>query len=301
MNKQIENAVRVLNEGGIIIFPTDTAYGIGCRIDKISSVEKLFEIRKRPKTQATPVLVSSILMAKEYAKKFPTRVEKLIDKFWPGALTVIVDAKISKVPKLVRGGSKTVGLRMPNNKIILEIISRIGVPILGPSANFHGEETPYSLSQVSKELIQKADYVVDGNCDLKIASTVVDATSEHLKILREGAIKKQEIFNNKHITLLIDTSKNSEAEVGIRVNGKTKLNKKELTAKKREIVLSLIDELLKNEKLSLYDLTDIEVVTGPGSFTGLRVGISIANAFSNLMKIPVNNKKIGDLENAVYN
>src|SRR5476651_124216 len=131
MIDQIVKAVEVLDSGGIIIFPTDTAFGIGCRIDNEISIKKLFNLRKRPMSLATPVLVSSIDMAKEYGFFSDDVVDKLINQYWPGALTIVVESLVDKVPSLVSGGSSTVGLRMPESVTILEIINRVGVPILG--------------------------------------------------------------------------------------------------------------------------------------------------------------------------
>ncbi|HYM64870.1 MAG TPA: L-threonylcarbamoyladenylate synthase [Candidatus Sulfotelmatobacter sp.] len=186
---EIDKALSILNKGGIIIFPTDTAFGIGCRIDNEISIKKLFQIRKRPIIQATPVLVSSLEMARKYVKEIPKDVEdKLINVYWPGALTIILQARVDKVPKLVRGGGETVGIRMPNNKEVLGVIERAGVPILGPSANFHGKNTPYKMEDLDKDLVNLVDYVLKGECSLKSQSTVIDCTVYPWKILRKGAI-----------------------------------------------------------------------------------------------------------------
>ena len=190
MNNQIDEAVAILNKGGVVIFPTDTAFGIGCRIDNEEAIKKLFKIRNRPTTQATPVLVDSLVMAKEYAAEIPENIiEKLINPFWPGALTIILEAKIDKVPLLVRGGTETVGLRMPGQIKILEIIKKVGVPILGPSANFHGGVTPFEFKDLDPKLIALADYVVEGECSIKNSSTVIDCTKTPWEILRQGAIQ----------------------------------------------------------------------------------------------------------------
>src|SRR5579862_9197242 len=133
MNDQINKAVEVLNNGGIIIYPTDTAFGIGCRIDKKNAIERLFEIRKRPITQATPVLINSIEMAKEYVTQIPQNVKELMEKYWPGALTIVLPCQAEKVHPFVRGNGNNIGIRIPDNQIILSIISKIGIPILGPS------------------------------------------------------------------------------------------------------------------------------------------------------------------------
>src|SRR3972149_7652401 len=103
MNKQIEKAVEVLNKGGIVIFPTDTAFGIGCRIDNEEAVKRLFSIRKRPAFMATPVLVNGLEMAQKYLKKIPEEViSNLIKPYWPGALTIVLQSRIDMVLELVR-------------------------------------------------------------------------------------------------------------------------------------------------------------------------------------------------------
>ncbi len=187
----IGKAIEILKNGGIIIFPTDTAFGIGCRIDDEKAVERLFEIRRRPHEKATPVLISSVAMAKDYVLEIPQEVEeKLIKKYWPGAVTIVLPAKTKKVPGLVRGGGNTIGIRMPNNQTILSIIKGVGVPILGPSANFHGEKTPYAFSELNPDLVRLVDYVVKGETNsVGKASTVIDCSVTPWKIIREGAVK----------------------------------------------------------------------------------------------------------------
>ena len=190
MNNDTEKAVSILNSGGIIIFPTDTAFGIGCRIDNTMAIQKLFKLRKRPQNQATPVLVSSINMASDYLLKITKDVkERLMLKYWPGALTIVLQSRTDKVPELVRGYGTTIGVRMPNNRTILEIIKRVGVPILGPSANFHGEQTPYSFNELDTKLVQCVDMVIDGECSLKNVSTVIDCSKHPWQILRQGVVE----------------------------------------------------------------------------------------------------------------
>ncbi len=185
----LTQAIKIIKEGGIVIFPTDTAYGIGCRIDKPDSVERLFNIRKRPESQATPVLADSFSMAQNYwYSPLPDKIRKLVQKYWPGALTIIFDCKREKVPALVRGNGKTLGIRMPDHIIPLELIKSAGVPVLGPSANFHGQKTPYKYEDLDPELIKLVDYVVKGECQTGHVSTVVDCSVTRWKIIRQGAI-----------------------------------------------------------------------------------------------------------------
>lgn len=190
METSVEKAVEILKNGGIGIFPTDTAFGIGCRIDRPDSIQKLFKLRKRPESQATPVLVDTVKMAQEYLEPIPEEVvQKLIELYWPGALTIILPCKVEKVPSLVRGGTNTLGVRIPNHPIPRTLIRELGVPILGPSANFHGEQTSYEFKDLNPELVKLVDFVLPGECSIKKASTVVDCSQKSWKIVRQGAIK----------------------------------------------------------------------------------------------------------------
>lgn len=188
-DEHIKKAVGVVKQGGIIIFPTDTAFGIGCRLDRPDTVQKLFLLRNRPETKATPVLVDTVLMAQSYLEPIPQDViDRLVEPYWPGALTVVLPCLTDKVPSLARGGGLTMGVRIPNHATTREIIREIGVPLLGPSANFAGEKTPYQLADVNPKLIALVDYVVPGECSVKQASTVIDASQSPWKILRKGAV-----------------------------------------------------------------------------------------------------------------
>ncbi len=185
----LEKAIKILNSGGLVIFPTDTAFGIGCRIDNPESIKRLFEIRKRPENKPSPVLVSSISMAEDYVSELPDNVRNLMEKYWPGGLTIILRGN-NKVPELVSARTQTVGLRMPDNQAALSLIEGIGVPILGPSANFSGKETPFVFEEIDPELAKLADYVLKGKTKSEhLSSTVIDCTNKDWKILREGAVK----------------------------------------------------------------------------------------------------------------
>jgi L-threonylcarbamoyladenylate synthase len=184
----MKDAGEIVKNGGIIIFPTDTAFGIGCRIDNHAAVDRLFRIRRRPIAQAMPVLVSSIPMALTYYLDVTDIVRHLMKEYWPGALTIVAPCKINFIYSPIRGGGKNIGLRMPNHPTILEIIKRVGVPILGPSANFHGDPTPYSTADLNPELVKLVDYVVPGECTVKQSSTVVDCSVTPYKIIRKGAV-----------------------------------------------------------------------------------------------------------------
>ena len=190
MKGNIEQAIKILKQGGIVIFPTDTAFGIGCRIDNIKSIERLFKIRKRPKNKPTPVLVDSIEMAQEYLLPIDKQVKNLIKKYWPGALTIILPCKLQKVTELVRGNGNTLGVRMSDHPIVLELVRSVGVPLLAPSANFQGDKTPFRFEDLNSDLISLVDFVLSGTTNnYKKPSTIIDCSVAPWKILRKGAIK----------------------------------------------------------------------------------------------------------------
>ncbi|MDZ4227799.1 MAG: L-threonylcarbamoyladenylate synthase [Candidatus Levybacteria bacterium] len=192
---ELNKAIKVFNNGGIVIFPTDTAIGIGCRIDDERAVRKLFKIRKRPENRPMLVLVNSVEMAQDYLLPIPQEVkEKLIKPYWPGKLTIILQSRTDKVPSLVTGGTGTLGVRFPNNKILLELIKSVGVPIVAPSANFSGEKTPFKFEDLNPELVKQADYILNTEISPSAGgeenvSTIIDCTITPWKIIRSGALK----------------------------------------------------------------------------------------------------------------
>lgn len=129
-------------------------------------------------------------MAQEYLDPIPRDViDKLIEPYWPGALTIVLPCLTKRVPNLVRGGSENLGVRIPNHPTTRAIIRELGKPILGPSANFHGQKTPYELSDLDPDLLRQVEFVVHGSCTVKQASTVINCSVSPWKILRDGAVQ----------------------------------------------------------------------------------------------------------------
>lgn len=184
-----DDLVEVLRGGGIAIFPTDTAFGIGCRMDNDSAVRKVYEIRQRPPEKAMLVLVGSVKMAEEYVDIPKDVREYLIEKYWPGGLTIILKCKKTKVPSEVRSNGDNLAVRLPDNSQIVSVINKLGVPIIAPSANYSEGKTPFELSEVENSLQSKVDFVLDGVCTMKGISTIVDTTVLPWKIIREGVVK----------------------------------------------------------------------------------------------------------------
>jgi L-threonylcarbamoyladenylate synthase len=127
-------------------------------------------------------------MARKYGV-ISEKVQKMIENHWPGALTLIVSKNESKIYSLVFGMGDTVGFRQPNHDVCLELITEVGVPLIGTSANFHGKQTPYKTEDIDPKLAEIVDAVLPGICAVGLASTIVDTTKEPWQILRQGTVK----------------------------------------------------------------------------------------------------------------
>ncbi len=180
----VKKAALVLKKGGVVAFPTETVYGLGANLLDKKAVERVYKIKNRPRNKPLTVHVADTASVKKITGKIPLRAAKLIEKYWPGPLTVILRD---------RRGKKT-GFRMPDNKIALDLIRKAGVPVVAPSANISGNKPPRDAKEVLRDLDGKIDLVIDGGkTAIGIESTVVDMTGRTPRILREGAISKAEI------------------------------------------------------------------------------------------------------------
>lgn len=190
--KEIEKVVTILKDGGVVIFPTDTVYGVGCRFDNQDAVNRLYKIKGAPQAQFFPILVSKITQVKRLAK-VNNSAEKLMREYWPGGLTVILIKSSDLKPglkQLRKPGLRhnKIGFRMPDSDLVRSIIDKVGVPIIGTSANFHGKSVPRSFEELNPEFVKLADFVIKGKCQGGIESTVVDTTVDPPAIIRQGAV-----------------------------------------------------------------------------------------------------------------
>lgn len=185
-SKNLNSALRILQKGGIIIFPTDTVWGIGCLLNQPQAIKKLYQIKKREKSKPTAVLVASLAQAEKLAW-FNLDARKLAKKFWPGALTIVLKAK-KEAPDLILGKNQTIGLRQPNHNFLLKLLKKSKTSIVATSANFSGKEAPLCQEMIDSQLCKKADLILDFNFYGTLASTVVDLSSKPYKIIRQGGI-----------------------------------------------------------------------------------------------------------------
>ena len=176
----IEKAVEFLKSGGVVAFPTETVFGIGALITQKKAIRRIFAMKNRPLNKPLQVLVADLEQAKKLGK-FDRKAIQLAESSWPGPLTLVVYKKII-VPKLVTGGGNTVGLRIPDHKITLELLQKCG-PIVATSANI-SDKKPALTAKAVKKALPEIDYILPGKVKTGKASQVIDLT-RNFKVLRK--------------------------------------------------------------------------------------------------------------------
>lgn len=191
---QIDQAAKLIQEGETVAFPTDTVYGLGADARNEAAVQKIFAAKGRPAGRALTILLAEKETITEYAKEIPAEAALLVDHFWPGPLTIVLEAKGNLAPA-VTAGLKTIGMRMPADPIALKFIQAAGMPLATPSANRTGRPSPTTAEHVLTDLDGRIAAVIDGGeTDSGIESTVLDLSNpEKPVILRPGAITKGQI------------------------------------------------------------------------------------------------------------
>jgi len=193
LKQAIKLAKDVIEQGGLIVYPTDTVYGLGADPFNVRVVEKIFLVKKRPK-KPLPVLASSISNVLRICELDEIAI-RLIRKFWPGALTIVVKKKEGVLPSIVTAGMDSVGIRIPNHEVALKIISACGGLLIGTSANISGHKPPRTAEEAIAELGDLVDLIIDsGPAPLGKPSTVVNLTVSPPVIEREGVIKAEDIL-----------------------------------------------------------------------------------------------------------
>ena len=186
--KSIAQAVDILKKGGVIIYPTDTVYGIGCDITNQKAIERVCKIRGlNPEKSNLSFICYDLTDISQYTKPFDTTVFRVLKKTLPGPFTFIFNAS-SQVPKLLSTKKKTVGIRVPNNNIVREIVKELGNPIVTSSIRDEDDIIEYSTDPelIHEKYEEVVDLVIDGGYGGNVASTVVDVTSGEFEVLREG-------------------------------------------------------------------------------------------------------------------
>lgn len=188
---EISNA---LKEGKLVVFPTDTVYGIGTNAYNEEACEKIYEVKGRPKYKPLLILISEISMLKEIVDYISPAEQKLIDAFWPGSLTIKFKKKDGIFPNVISAGDEYIRVRLIKDGLIHNLIKTAGVPIVAPSANISGNLTGTEMENIVKEFDGKVEYILDyGDIENDTVSTIVQVQDEKVVVIREGKIKKEEI------------------------------------------------------------------------------------------------------------
>ena len=206
--KVLLDAQRVLKNSGIVVLPTDTAYGLGVDATNHSAVRKLYRLKGRSFRKPVHVIVASLAQAKKIAE-FDRRAEKVFKKFLPGPLTLVLPLKSNPFPnpshkgrgsttwKLLSAGTGKIGVRMPKNKIAHDLVKKLGRPITATSANVSGQPGTYNISAIKKQFTHrrlKPDLILDaGSLPRVQPSTVLDLSKKRARILRQGPISLKDI------------------------------------------------------------------------------------------------------------
>ena len=191
---ELNKIKEILDNDGVIIFPTDTVYGIACNCFSEKAIKKIFDIKKRPENKPINVLSNNLDKIKLVSRNINEKEKFLIDKYMPGALTIILD-KNEKVSDILTAGLDTIGVRIPKNNISLRILENVSYPLATTSANISGDSAGIKITDFLKEFDGVVDAIIDGGeTDLKVASTIVRVESDNkLKIIREGTLKIKEM------------------------------------------------------------------------------------------------------------
>ena len=190
---KLKVAGEIIRNGGLVLFPTETVYGLGANGLDENAVKKIYKAKGREQDNPLILHVSNFDMVSKIAKNISDIEYTLMKTFWPGPFTIILDRK-EIVPDIVTAGLDTVGVRMPSGLIAKELISYAGIPIAAPSANVSGRPSGTNISDIFEELSDKVDYIVDGGeCEVGLESTVVRVVDGIPNILRPGKISPEDI------------------------------------------------------------------------------------------------------------
>ncbi len=182
----IQKAADILRSGGLVVFPTETVYGLGANATDATAVRRIYELKGRPFSSPLIVHVASIEQARGLAAAWPEEADQLARSYWPGPLTLVVE-KTPVIPDAVTAGLPTVGLRVPRHPVALDLLRALGLPIAAPSANRFTQLSATTAAHVRDAFGSETPFLLDGGaCEIGIESTVIAVTKEGLEVLRPG-------------------------------------------------------------------------------------------------------------------
>lgn len=192
--EDIKQAAVILKNGGLVAFPTETVYGLGANAFDETAVLNIFKAKGRPADNPLIVHIYSENQLSEIVSEIPKKAKILMDKFWPGPLTIVMK-KSDNIPNIVSAGLNTVAVRMPVNETAFNLLKECNLPIAAPSANTSGKPSPTTFKHVFEDMNGKIDAVIDGgNCEVGVESTVIDLTEDIPMLLRPGGITLEQLI-----------------------------------------------------------------------------------------------------------
>ena len=187
---QLAEIARQIQAGAVVVFPTDTVYGIGANAFDERAIARIYQVKQRPPSAALQILVGAVSQAKEIVK-WDERADRLAKAYWPGALTMILSS--NEKGACLRRGFAGLGLRVPGHKQLVKLLAALSVPLASTSANLHGQPVLTNEEQVQEAFGGKVDILILGGTLSAVASSVIDLTGQ-VRILREGAIKQSSLM-----------------------------------------------------------------------------------------------------------
>ena len=192
----IERAAVYLRQGKLVAIPTDTVYGLAGNAFDEKSILTIFKVKRRPADTPLIAQTNSLDKVKKLVTHLPIEAGILAHNFWPGALTLILE-KSDLIPDIMTSVRPTVGIRIPNHPMTLELLSKIDFPLAVPSANIHGEPSPTTAKEVEEQIGDQIDYILDGGkCTVGFESTIVGIKEGKPVIYRQGSIPKEDIISS---------------------------------------------------------------------------------------------------------
>lgn len=188
--EELEKCVHIIKNGGIVIFPTDTVYGIGCNVWNEEAIQKIFEIKNRNHNKPMNVLCGDWKDIQSLTSEISEKEKEIIYKYMPGACTLIIKKKKKGVSDILRAGLNTVAVRIPDNQIAIELIRKCGFPIVATSTNISGKKDMIEIDEIVTEFKDKVDVIIDGGkAKIGVPSTIVEVENDEIKVIRQGSLK----------------------------------------------------------------------------------------------------------------
>ena len=269
IDNEIEHAVALLTRGELVAFPTETVYGLGADANNPAAVAKIFSAKKRPANHPLIVHLANVEQLSQWAETVPENARLLAKHFWPGPLTLILP-KAKQVSMNLTGGQTSIGLRVPKHPVAQALLQAFGRGIAAPSANRFGKISPTTAKHVQEELGEAVSLVLDGGaCNVGIESTILDVTTETVKVLRPGIISAEQISavlaqplgNNTNSTLRVSGHLASHYAPStktqlVATENLTDIIKENLVIEKKIYVIARQKQLVEHENLIWLTMSD---------------------------------------------